>query len=165
VHALRPTLALTLVAMLATAAAAAARPSSGTDLCRLLTGKQAMSVQGVSSKCTNARPTAGPGSTISTANWAGVTPRSPRLQVTMSVYTDRGAFQLAKRNLGQGLPGAPRKVSGIGSAAYEANGGFSTGIRFSVGKHIVLVSVTGIGKPSWSTRSVEALARAIAGRL
>ena len=164
-HALKPTLILTLVVALATASAAAARPSSGTDVCRLLTTKQVTTVQGVSPKCTNARPTAGPGSTITTGNWAGTTLRSPRLQVTVSLYTDQAALGLAKRNLNQGLPGTPKKVAGIGSAAYEATGGFATGVRFADGKYIVFVSVGGIGKPSWSTKSVEALAKAIAGRL
>ena len=164
-HAFRTTLALTLVAGLTTVGAAAARTGADTDVCRLLTAKQVTTVKGVSSRCTNARPTAGPGATISSANWAGTTLRSPRLQVTVSLYADQGAFRLAKRNLGQGLPGAPRKVAGIGSAAYEATGGFATGIRFADGKYIVLVSVGGVGKPSWSNRSVEALARAIAGRL
>lgn len=164
-HAPRSALALVLLAALATAAPAGARPTSGVDVCRLLSAKQATTVQGVSSKCTNVKPTVGPGSTIYGANWPGKTPRSAGLQVTLSLYTDQSALALAKRNLNQGLPGTPKKVAGIGSGAYEATGGISTGIRFAEGKYIVLVGVSGIGKRSWSTTSVEALAKAIAGRL
>lgn len=158
-------LALTFVAGLATASLAAARPGAGIDVCHLLAAKQATAVRGVSARCTNARPMPGPGSKIYTANWKRTTPKSPGLQVTVSLYTDRGALALATRNLDQGLSGTPRKVAGIGSAAYEATGAFSTGVRFADGKYVVLVNVSGIGKPSWSTKSVEALAKAIAGRL
>ena len=163
-HAVKPILALALLAALATASSAPARPSA-VDACRLLTAKQVTSVQGVSPKCTTAKATAGPGSTIYGANWAGKTPRSPGVQVTVSLYTDQGMLGLAKRNLNQGLSGTPKKVVGIGSAAYEATGGFSTGVRFAQGKYVVLVSVNGIGKPTWSTKSVEGLAKAVAGRL
>jgi hypothetical protein len=161
----RSTLALVLLATLATAAPAGARPSAGVDVCRLLTAKQVTTVQGVSPKCTNAKPMAGPGSTIYGANWAGKTPRSAALQVTVSLYSDQGALGLAKRNLNQGLPGTPKKVVGIGSGAYEATGGISTAVRFAEGKYIVLVGVSGIGKPSWSLTSVEALAKGVARRL
>lgn len=164
-HAVKPILALALFAALATAPPSSARPSAAVDVCRLLTAKQVTAVQGVSSKCTKAKPMAGPGATIYGANWPGKTPRSPGVQVTVSVYTDQGALALATRNLNQGLPGPPKKVAGIGSAAYEATGGFATGVRFVKGKDVVLVSVNGIGKPSWSTKSVEALAKAVAGRL
>ena len=164
-HAVKPLLALALFAALTTASAAPARASAGLDVCRLLTAKQATAVQGVSSKCTPAKPMAGPGSRIYVANWAGKTPRSPGLQVTVSRYTDQGALGLAKRNLNQGLPGTPRKVAGIGAGAYEASGGIATAVRFDQGKEVVLVIVSGIGKPTWSTKSVEALARAVAGRI
>ena len=164
-HAVKPALAIVLLWAFAIAAPAPARPSAGVDVCRLLTAKQAAAVQGVSPKCTPAKPMAGPGSRIYVANWAGKTPRSPGLQVTVSRYTDQGALGLAKRNLNQGLPGTPKKVAGIGSAAYEATGGISTAVRFAEGNDVVLVVVSGIGKPTWSTKSVEALARAVAGRI
>lgn len=164
-HALKSALALVLLATLASAAPAGARPSSGVDVCHLLTVKQVTAVQGVSPKCASAKPMAGPGSTIYEGNWAGKTPRSAGLQVTVSLYTDKGALALAKRNLNQGLPGTPKKVAGIGSGAYEASGGVSTAVRFAKGSYIVLVGVSGIGKPTWSTTSVEGLAKAVAARL
>lgn len=164
-HAVKPILALALFAALATASSAAARPSAAVDVCHLLSATQVTAVQGVSPKCAGAKPMAGPGSTIYGANWAGKTPRSPGVQVTVSVYSDQGLLALAKRNLNQGLPGTPKKVAGIGTAAFEATGGISTGVRFAKGKDIVLVIVSGIGKPSWTPKSVEALAKAVAGRL
>ena len=164
-HAVKPILLLALFAALATASAAPARTSVAVDACRLLTAKQVTAVQGVSPKCASAKPMAGPGSTIYEGNWAGKTPRSAGLQVTVSLYTDKGALALAKRNLNQGLPGTPKKVAGIGSGAYEASGGVSTAVRFAKGSYIVLVGVSGIGKPTWSTTSVEALAKAVAARL
>ena len=88
----------------------------------------------------------GPGSTIYVGNWAGLTAKSPTVQVTVALYSDTGAFQLAEQNLKQGLPGPPKKVAGIGSAAYEAKGALSVGIHFAVGKYIVFVSLNTIGR-------------------
>ena len=157
------TLFFTLAA-LTTAAAAAARPTFGGNVCGLLTAKQVTAIQGVSPRCTNAKPSPGFGSTIYAGNWSGKTARSPRVQVTVSVYTDQGALQLAKRNLAQGLTGTPRKVAGIGSGAYEATGAGAAGLRFASGKTTVLVIVTALGKPP-STKSAETLAKSIDARL
>ena len=164
-HAVKPILVLALLAALATASGTPAQTSAAVDACRLLTARQVTAVHGVSPKCVTAKPMAGPGAMIYGANWAGKTPRDAGIQVTVSLYTDQGALALAKRNLNQGLPGPPKKVAGIGTAAYEATGGISTAVRFAKGKEVVLVGVSGIGKPTWSTKSVEALAKAVAGRL
>lgn len=164
-HASRLTLAVTLFAALAAASVAGARSNFNGNVCRLVSAKQITAIPGVSSSCTNAKPSKAPGSTIYTGNWAGNTPRSPRVQVTVAFYTDMGVLQLAKSNLEQGLPGTPRKVAGIGSAAYEATGGLSTGIHFNVGKYVVYISVNTVGKPPRSTASLEALAKAVAARL
>lgn len=84
------------------------------------------------------------------------------MQVTVALYTDQGALQLATRNLKQGLPGGtPRKVAGIGSAAYEATGATSTGLHFRVGKYIAYLT---LNKPR-ATASLETLAKAVAARL
>jgi hypothetical protein len=164
-HASRLTLALAVFATLAAASAAGARSGLSVDVCRMLSAKEVTAIPGVSSKCTNAKPANGPGSTIYTANWAGTTPKSPSLQVTVSLYTDSGALQLAKRNLNQGLPGTPKRVTGIGSAAYEATGASSTGVQFNVGKYIASIRLTTMNKPQRSTAPIEAIAKAIARRL
>jgi hypothetical protein len=165
VHVSRLTLAVSLLAALATASAAGARSNFNGNVCRLASAKQVTAIAGVSSNCTNARPSKGPGSTIYAGDWAGKTSRSPRVQVTVAFYTDLGVLQLAKSNLKQGLPGKPRKVAGIGSAAYEATGGLSTGIHFNVGKYVVYLTLNAVGKPPRSTPPLEALAKAIAARL
>ena len=157
-------LALGVAAVLAGSAAAAGSAFRG-DVCSLLGARQATTISGVSSHCTRAKPLSGLGATIYGGNWSGNGARSPQLQVTVSVYTDPGALQLAKRNLDQGLPGAPKKAAGIGSAAYEASGASSTAVRFAVGKDIVFVVVNAIRKPSPSTASVEALAKDVAAKL
>jgi len=143
--------------------AAAAGPVFRGDVCSLLGAKQATGIRGVASTCTNAKPAAGPGSKIYIANWAGKAARSPQLQVTVSLYTDSGMLALATRNLKQGLPGAPKKIAGIGSAAYEANGSLATGIHFADRAYIVAVTVT--GKRTWTDTSVGAVAKAVAAKL
>jgi hypothetical protein len=164
VHAVKSTLALTLAA-LAAASSAGAHSSFNGNVCGLLAAKQIAAIPGVSPQCTNAKPSKGLGSTISLGNWAGKTPRSPHLQITVSLYTDAGALQLAKRNLDQGLPATPRKVAGIGVGAYEAIGASAAGIHFAVGKDVVYISLNTIGAPPRSTASVEAVARAVAAKL
>ena len=95
----------------------------------------------------------------------GLTPKSPTVQVTVAVYTDSGALKLAKQNLKQGLPGPPKKVSGIGSAAYEAKGALSAGIHVAVGKYIAYISLNTIGTPPKSATVLEPLAKAVAAHL
>jgi len=134
-------------------------------VCSLLTTRQVTAIQGVTSRCTNAKPLPGPGSTIYVGNWAGKTARSAHLQVTVSSYADQGALQLGRRNLAQGLVGTPRKLTLGKLPAYEATGAGATQLRFLLGKQTVLVTVNTIAGPAASTKSVEALAKAIAARL
>ena len=158
-------LAVPVFAALATASAAGAAPSFNGNVCAMVPTKQVTAIAGVSSKCTNAKPSQGPGSTIYVGNWAGLTPKSPTVQVTVAAYTDTGALQLAKQNLKQGLPGPPKKVAGIGSAAYEAKGALSVGIHVAVGKYIAYISLNTIGTPPKSATVLEPLAKAVATRL
>ena len=162
-HASRSTLTIALLASLGLAPSAAARTSL--SVCGLLTAKEVAAIKGVSAKCTNAKPTAGPGSKIYVGNWAGKTPTSANAQVTITQYTDPGVLQIAKRNLDQGLPGTPSKVTGIGSAAYAASGASSTAIHFNVGNYIAIIVVTTSGSSSASIASVEAVAKAVAAKL
>ncbi len=155
-----------LFAALTAASVAGARSNFNGNVCQLASAKQITAIPGVSTKCANAKPTKGPGSTITTGNWAGKTPTSPQLQVTVASYTDTGALKLAKSNLKQGLPGGtPKKLTGIGSAAYEATAASSTGIHFAVGRYVVYLNLTSIGRPPRATAPLEALAKTIAGRL
>lgn len=157
-------LALAGFAVLVLAAPAEARTTFDGKVCGLVPGKQIAAIPGLSRTCTTARAAKGIGSTNYVGNWAGKTRSSPQLQVTVAVYTDPGVFQLAKRNLAQGLPGMPKRVTGIGTGAYEAKGTSSVGLRFSLGKDIAYIVLTG-GASSRPTASVEALAKAVAARL
>jgi hypothetical protein len=161
-----PRLAFLVFAVLAAAPAAggAAAGFKG-NVCTLVPAKQVTAIAGVSSKCVNAKPSPGPGSTIYVGNWAGFTSRSPTVQVTVAVYTDTGVLARAKQNLAQGLPGPPRRVSGIGSAAFEGKGAGAVGIHVSVGTYIAYISLNAIGKPPKSATVLEPLAKAVAARL
>lgn len=158
----RLTAAVALATALAATSAAAARAPFKGKVCALATAKQVTAIQGVSSRCVNAKPQPGPGATIYVGNWAGKRPTSPSLQVAVQVYKDAGMLQLAKRNLNQGLPGRAKRIAGIGSAAYEATGAGSTAIRFIVGNYVATVSLTTTGRRSRS--ALEALAKTIARR-
>jgi hypothetical protein len=158
-------LAVPVFAALATVSAAGAAPVFIGNVCAMVSAKQVTAIAGVSSKCTNAKPSQGPGSKIYIGNWAGLTPQSPTVQVTVAVYTDTGALQLAKQNLKQGLPGSPKKVVGIGSAAYEAKGAQAVGIHLAAGKYIVYINLNTIGTPPKSATVLEPLAKAVAARL
>lgn len=157
-----PTLAL--VCALAATATAEARSSFTGDVCGLASAKQAAPLTGSPSHCTKSPASPGPGSTLYAAVWSGVTATSPRLQVTVAVYTDKGALQLARRNLKQGLPGGtPRPLRGVGTAAYEASGPAGAGIHFGLDKYVVYMTLT--GKASRSTAQLEAIAKSIAAKL
>ena len=157
--------AIIVVAALAAASAAGAKPGFNGNVCGMVSAKQVTAIAGVSSKCTNAKPSRGPGSNIYVGNWAGLTPKSPTVQVTVAVYTDTGAFQLAKQNLMQGLPGPPKKVAGIGASAYEAKGALAVGIHVTVGKYIAYISLNAIETPPKSAKVIEPLAKVVAARL
>jgi hypothetical protein len=158
-------LALAGFAVLVLASPAGARPAFDGKVCGLLTAKQITAVPGLSSICTNVRPSKGIGSTNYIGDWVGKTTSAPRLQITIARYTDSGALQLAKRNLAQGLLGTPKRVAGIGTGSYEAVGASSAGIHFSLGKYIAYVILTTRGASLRSTGSLEALAKAVAARL
>jgi hypothetical protein len=154
--------AVTLTAGTLAAASAGARPAFSRNVCRLVSAKQIAAIPGLSPRCTNARPSKAPGSTLYVGNWPGKAPSSPRLQVTVALYADPGVLALAKRNLRQGLPGTPRRVAGIGSAAYEASGAGTTSIHSSVGKYVVYINLSASRA---SRMTVEALGKSIATQL
>jgi hypothetical protein len=136
-------LALVAVAAAVAAASATAAPPFHGNVCGLLTARQIATLPGVSARCTNLRPAPGPGSTNYVGHWAGKTPGSAGLQVTVASYADQGALALAKRNLNQGFPGGtPKRAAGIGTGAYEAAGAGSSAIHFGVGKYVVYVIAT-----------------------
>jgi hypothetical protein len=150
--------------MAAAASATASLPFNG-NVCALLTAKQVATVGGVTARCNNQPPQQGPSAKIYVGDWMGATPKSPTLQVTVAVYTDRGMLKLADQNLKQGLPGPPKKVAGIGDAAFEAKGGSAVGIHVAVGKYVAYVSLNAIGKAPSSPALIEPVAKDVAKRL
>jgi nitrous oxidase accessory protein NosD len=156
-----------VLSVVAVAAAAPALAGSGFtgNVCGLVPAKQVAMVAGATKKCANAKPLPGLGSKIYTGNWVGATAKSASLQVTVAVYSDAGALQLAKRNLEQGLPGPPKKIAGLGAPAYGATGAMGAGIHVAVGKDVVYLSVSTIGTTPKSPTVLEPLARALVKRL
>lgn len=161
-HSLRFVVAV-LGAALAIAATAVAAPRFNGKVCTFVPAARVASISGVSARCTNTPPAKGLGSTLYVGNWAGRAASTGGLQVTIAVYTDRGALQLATRNLNQGHVGSTHKVTGIGKAAFEATGSVATDIHFAVGNYVVYVTLNAIARPAKT--SLEALARYIAARL
>jgi hypothetical protein len=157
-----------IAAVLITASAAAAPPTFKGNVCALLTAKQVTAISGVTAKCKNVPPLPGPGSTQYVGNWAGVTSKSPALQVTVVKYTDPGVLQLAVHNLKQGLSGGtPTKVAGIGDAAFEAKGTASAGpgIHGAIGKYIAYISLSTVGGAALSPTLLEPVAKDVVAKL
>ncbi len=138
-----------------------ARVAFSRDVCSLLTLKQVASVNVTPLKCTNQKPIKGSGSTNYYATWGG-TGLAPHLAVSIVAYTNATAFQQAKAFLGQ-FPGA-KKVSGIGSVAYESTAGTPYMLNFIVGKNVVDLGLQ-TKQPLKSAAAFSALAKAIAGKL
>jgi hypothetical protein len=156
-----------LAAVLAMAPVAGAAPVFKGNVCGLLTAKQVAAIPGVTSSCKNAAPLPALGGKQYEGDWAGVTPKSPTLQVTIGAYSDPTALQLAVHNLKQGFSGGtPMKVAGIGNAAYEAKGnGFGPGIHVAIGKYIAYISATSIGAPKPTLAQLEPIAKDVAAKL
>ena len=115
----------------------------------------------VPSKCTHKTSTSS-GATLYYGSWGAAT--GPHLSVTVNSYqsTTSPAFQSAKKYLGQ-LPHAKR-VSGIGSLAWESSQGTVTMVNFVVGHDVCELGLV-TAKPLTSLAPVIALAKAIAAKL
>jgi hypothetical protein len=164
VHVSRMTAALTIAAAAAAPSAAAAPGAFRGNVCSLATPKQVTAIPGVSSRCTNGKAAPGIGAKSYVGTWAGTKPTLSGLQVSIDAYTDSGMRGRAVSNLNEGLVGSrPKKIAGVGSAAYEATGAGKTEIQFASGKYVARVIVATTGKRS--RVALQALAKAIAARL
>ena len=160
---LRHAFALAVAAVIAAALsvpAAGARTAFNGNVCSLPSARQVAAVQ-VPSKCTH-RTTTGSGATFYYGSWGTAT--GPHLSVSVNSYqsTTSPAFQSAKKYLGH-LPNA-KKVSGIGSLAWESSQGTVTMVNFVVGHDLCELGLV-TGKPQTSLAPVIALAKAIAAKL
>jgi hypothetical protein len=159
------TLVVVLAAAGLTVPAEGARGSFSGNVCSMLTAKQVTTVH-APSKC---KPTTlqGPGFTSSNGTWGTVTATGPHLSVTVNAYQSTGSayFQIAKKVMNK-LPGQAKKVSGIGSLAYEsgADGSTLAAINFILGKDIVDINLRAVQPPT-SLAALNALAKAIAAQL
>ena len=105
-------------------------------------------------------------SAINTAyygTWAASSPTGPHLTVSVVAWKDSALLAAARSHLNI-LPGPPKKVTGIGSAAYESSAGQLTVINFVVGSDICDINLR-TAKPIGSLTAFNALARSIASKL
>jgi hypothetical protein len=139
---------------------ASARTAFSGNVCSLLTAKQVAAVH-VPSKCTR-RTSSRSGSTDYYGTWGSAS--GPRLSVSVDAFqsTTSPAFKLATKYLGQ-LRNA-KKVSGVGSLAWESSVGTVTMVNFVVGHDVCNLGLT-TAQPVKSLAPVIALAKAIATKL
>jgi hypothetical protein len=130
--------------------------------CSLVSSKQVASF-GIPPQCKSTTLKAS-GLSSSNATWAGaLTPTSPHLSISVATYesTSSPLWNLGLQTLDK-LPGGPaKKVSGIGSLAYESSGTSINAINFVVGKQIVDINMRTASAPK-SRAAFEALAKAVA---
>jgi hypothetical protein len=158
-------MSLVIAAVLAVASSAAASPKFNGNVCALLTTQQVTAITGVSAKCNNQPPLPGMGGKTYVGDWASLLPKGPTLQVTVSVFSDPVWLAKAIHNLMQGLNGPPKKVTGIGTAAYEATGAYAVGIHTYVGKNLIYISLNEVGKTPSSPALIAPVAKDVVARL
>jgi hypothetical protein len=145
----------------ATTTASRGRLAFSGDVCGLLTSQQVASVKVTPLKCTSQKPVKGSGGTLYYGNWGG-TGLAPHLSVSVNVTSDAAGLQQAKKFLGQ-FPHA-KKVSGIGSLAYESTAGDPAMLNFVVGNDVVNLGLE-TKQPLTSVAALTALGKAIAAKL
>ena len=158
-------IAAPLVIVAALAIASAADGSSSLDACKVVTAKQASSL-GVTKPCVG-KITPALSGVVSWGNWG--TPGTDRaaLALTVSTFKDtNNAVWQENMKLLKVLPGHPKKVSGIGSLAYESggDGGTLSSIHFVKGKRVVAFSWYS-KKPETSLKAFNAIAKSIAAQI
>ncbi len=155
--------ALVIVASLAIATAADG--SSTLNACKIVTAVQARSL-GVTKPCVGRTIPALSG-VISSGNWGS--PGSDRAALALNVSTFKdtnNAVWQENMKLLKVLPGHPKKVSGIGSLAYESggDGGTLSSIHFVKGRRLVTFSWYS-KKPETSLKTFNAIAKSIAAQI
>lgn len=153
-----------------TVATAAQGAAAGTafsgNACRLLSAKQ-LAAFSMPPQC---KPTMlqGPGFTSNLAVWnARATGAQPHLAISIQTYSSKSGplWQLAMKTI-KTLPGEAKKVSGIGSIAYESGGDGSrlSVINFVVGNQVVNINMRTTNAPSALTK-FNGLAKSLAAKL
>ena len=134
---MRKCLTLTLAVLaLAVPATSPARLGS-LDACKLVSSKQTGSL-GVTASC-NGTTRPGSAGSISLANWGSPGSTSAALALTVTTFTNtNNPIWQENMQLLKVLPGKPKKVSGIGSVAYESGGNGSSLAAVKDGSDFVL---------------------------
>jgi hypothetical protein len=154
---------VTVVAAGAVASTANAAPFSG-KVCSLLTAKQVATVNVAPLKCT-AEPAVKTSIFTAYHGYWGTSLTAPHpVVLNLAINTGNASYLATAKNTLRALPGVPKKVTGIGSLAYESSGGTLTEINFAVGSYVcsILLRTT---KPLNSISSFNALAKAVAAKL
>ena len=106
-------------------------------------------------------------STIYNGTWSQASRSGAGFVVNVAVFpsTTSPVYQIALQHLSV-LPGKSKKVSGIGSKAYEsgADGGLLTSINFIVGRSIVNMALRST-HPVTSLGAFNALAKSVAAKV
>lgn len=157
---MRKTLVLITIA-LAVPATSAARVTA-LNACKLVSTRQSASL-GVTAAC-KSQTLPGSLGVISSASWGS--PAELVLSVNTFDNTNNPVWQLTMKTLKIMAGGPPRRVSGIGSVAWEAGGpgGHIATIHFVKGKRVVAFSWSS-KKPQRSLKSFTAIAKSIASQL
>ncbi len=134
------------------------------NVCKFVPAKAIASVPGLTSSCTEQPPLPAPGGKDYVGTWKGSTPTTS-LQITIEVFSDTGVLGLARSNLKQGLLAAPKKLAGIGDAAYEAKNFGGVEIKTDVGKYIAIVVLSSVKAPPKSPSEIAPLTKAIVAAL
>jgi hypothetical protein len=153
-------------ALVITASAGARQATFSNSVCKLVPAKDVLAIPGMGTgPCTESAPLQAPGATDYVGNWKGRLP-TQGLQVTIEHYTDSGMLKLATNNLHQGLISLPKKVVGIGDAAYEAKGGAGgVEVKTVVGNYIAIIVLSNVKRPIKSPSVIEPLAKDVVAAL
>ncbi len=157
------------IVIAAVVAAGAITPSAEAafsgDVCGLLTAKQVATVRVTPLKCAAEKSFATPTVTNYSGNWGETGATGPELTMTIVLYKNSNVFKVVQKNLRTGAGfGKTKKVSGIGSLAYESKSGSLAWVGFVVGHYIVGLNLRTSGTVK-SISTLEALAKAVAGKL
>lgn len=158
-------LAVAIVVAGLVAASASARPSFSGNACTLVGTKQ-IAAFGISGTC-ESKKFGAPGNFSATIGIWSSTSRTARLSIAVNTYSSKSGpyWQVAMKTLNK-LPGGAKKVTGIGSLAYESGGDGSTlsAINFVVGNQVVAINMRTPTAPK-SLAAFNTLAKSIAAKL
>ena len=154
---------VTVVAAGAAVSTADAASFSG-KICSLLTAKQVATVNVAPLKCTSEPALKTSVFTAYHGYWGTSLTASHPVVLNLAVNTGNASYLATAKNTLRALPGVPKKVTGIGSLAYESSSGTLTQVNFTVGNYVCSILLR-TNKPLKSISSFNALVKAVAAKL